>query len=120
MEERRTISREDIAEIKSDGKLTLGLARSIAMDLAVHNTKQLNLEAKVEKLDLVIFGAGTGDDPGYIARANMAAEKLNARIDAVVSTQNSYSRVMWIIITPLLGTLGVGIFYLINHVLAAK
>jgi hypothetical protein len=119
-ERRQEAYRADIEKIRKDGELILGLVRTIMTELAVHNTKQLHLEAQVERLDRVIFGDGTGDNPGYIARANIATEKSNARIDTVVSTQESYSRVIWTVVTPILSLLGVGVIILLVIALAAK
>jgi hypothetical protein len=113
MEERRMVSWDDIAEIKSDGKLTLNLVREIVMKFSNHDTAQLSLERTVDTLALAVFGDGTRQNPGHIS-------ETNHRLETLENTQKSYSRVIWIVVTPLLSAIGLGIIVLLVQVLAAK
>jgi len=106
---RPPVTRSDIDEIKASQKEILAETRSLADKLLEHATAQKSFEEKITRLDLGIYGDGTADNPGHIA-------KTNARLYEIERVQGSYSKAVWAIVTPLLGLLGLGIIYMLVQV----
>jgi len=112
-QERRTITRSDIDEIKSDGKATYALLQELMKQYTIHDTSQKALEFTVEKINKSYFGDGTSSNPGYVATTDK-------RLETVERVQGSYSKAIWAIVTPLLGLIAVGLLYLAVAALAVK